>query len=125
IRRVTAEDAYERMPPEVSGKALSAEEVELLRNWISQGGEYAGHWAYEPRMRKSLPEVEKREWPRGPVDQWLLAGWQSWELSPSPEADRITLLRRLHFDLTGLPPSRQEVADFERDDSPDAFERVV
>jgi hypothetical protein len=125
IQRALAEAPEERMPPPDSGKELSADERELLRIWIAQGGEFAGHWAFEPRICLPIPEVTNTNWPRGPIDQWLLAGLESRQLQPSPEADRGTLFRRLHFDLSGLPPTSEQITSFLADERPDAFEQAV
>jgi mono/diheme cytochrome c family protein len=125
IQRITSDDAYERMPPQESGKELSQDDIQMLRDWIEQGAEFAGHWSFEPRRRLPLPESHDSAWARGPIDQWLLAGLESRQLAPSPEADPSTLLRRVHLDLTGLPPSVDDLDAYLRDDHPDAYERVV
>jgi hypothetical protein len=125
IRRITSEDEAERMPPANFGKELAPRDIDLLRRWVAEGGEYAGHWSFQPRLRAPLPEVSHRDWVRGPIDQWLLAGWEAADLHPSPEADRITLLRRVYFDLTGLPPTPAAAAQFLSDDRPNAYEQVV
>src|SRR5262245_38613910 len=81
------------------------------------------HWAFVPPERPAVPRVKEREWVRNPIDAFILARLEENALRHAPEADRPTLLRRLRFDLTGLPPTPEELADFEADDRPDAYER--
>ena len=114
-----------RMPPPGSNKALSETEVELMRRWIDDGAEYEQHWAFIPPVRSSLPEVRRKNWARNPIDVFVLARLEQAGLSPSKDANKSTLLRRVSLDLTGLPPTPDEVDSFLKDDSPDAFERVV
>ena len=124
------------MPPE--GDRLTADQIGLLRAWIDQGAKWpdtasvtddvAGHWSFRPVVRSAIPPTSDR-WTRGPVDAFVLdrmnAGQETAQLEPSPEADRVTLIRRLSFDLLGLPPSPAEVDEFVADSSPDAYERLV
>ncbi|MCS7024250.1 MAG: DUF1553 domain-containing protein [Bryobacteraceae bacterium] len=123
--RITHADPARRMPPPAAGKALSQEQIERIKRWIDAGAEYKGHWAYEPPQRPPLPPVQNKRWPRNPIDYFVLARLEREGLSPSPEADRITLLRRLSLDLTGLPPTPAEIDAFLRDKSPDAYEKQV
>jgi hypothetical protein len=125
IRRVTSDDDGERMPPPEFGGPLSEREVELLRNWIASGAEYETHWAYLPPRRSPLPEVQRQDWPRNEIDFFILQRLEAEGLAPSPEADRTTLIRRLALDLTGLPPTLDEVDAFLNDTNPDAYERLV
>jgi hypothetical protein len=125
IRRVAATDEAERMPPAETGKRLSAAQVETLARWIDQGAPYAAHWAYVPPARPSLPAVKDAAWARRPLDRFVLARLEAEGLTPSPEADRYTLIRRVSLDLTGLPPSLDEVDEFVADAAPDAYERLV
>ncbi len=128
VRRVTAEDET-RMPPE--GERLSADQVSLLRRWIDQGAKWSGdavaarHWSYVKPARAPLPVVTRSNWPKNPVDAWILARLDREKLSPSPQAAAQVLFRRLSLDLRGLPPSPDEVAAFVSDLSPDAFERLA
>lgn len=122
IRRVTAAGA-ERMPPE--GKPLAAEEIQLLRRWVLDGGSFAAHWAYVPPRRPPVPQVRDTAWPRGAIDRFVLARLEREGLAPAAAAEPAVLLRRVHLDLTGLPPSAEEVEAFERDPSPAAYEAVV
>ncbi|MCI0462310.1 MAG: PSD1 and planctomycete cytochrome C domain-containing protein [Gemmataceae bacterium] len=111
-QRITAKDARERMPPAKHGKQLTARQIDLLRRWIEQGAKWQGHWAFLPPRRAPLPAVRERSWPLNPIDHFVLARLDQEGLRPAPEADRRTLLRRLSFDLTGLPPTAQEVDAF-------------
>ncbi|MDE0735056.1 MAG: DUF1549 domain-containing protein, partial [Pirellulaceae bacterium] len=126
LRKILAEDTAERMPPADSGKPpLDARQVSLIRKWIEQGATYQEHWAFVSPQRKSLPPVKQDGWSQGPIDRFLLARMEQAGLAPSPPADRATLIRRLSFDLTGLPPTPGEIKDFEGDNSPQAYEKVV
>ncbi len=126
LRRVIAEDPSERMPPK--GEPLTSEEVAVLRRWIEQGAPWPAHWAYRPLERPAPPTPQAlphRDWAQTPIDWFILQKLHEQGLSPSPPADRRTLLRRITFDLTGLPPAPEDVEAFLADDSPDAWERVV
>ena len=123
--RVGAEEDIHRMPPVAFGKPLTPAEVETLKRWIEQGAEWKDHWAYIPPKRPPLPEVKDKAWPRNGIDYFILSRLEKDGLKPSPEADRGTLLRRVSFDLTGLPPTPAEVDAFLADGSPDAYEKVV
>ncbi|MCI0332807.1 MAG: PSD1 and planctomycete cytochrome C domain-containing protein [Planctomycetes bacterium] len=150
IARVTSDDPEVRMPPAKSKKPpLTPEQIELLRKWINAGAEYEPHWAYIPPERPPVPEVrvaasaaadadaslrhgessigETRplDWPRNDIDRFLLARMESRGIGPSPEADRVTLIRRLYFDLIGLPPTPAEIDEFVADTRPDAYEQLV
>lgn len=125
LQRVVAEDENERMPPVQNGKALKPAEVATLRRWIAQGAPYAEHWAFVKPKRPPLPAVKERDWPRRSVDFFVLAPLDKHGLKPMPEADRPTLLRRLSFDLRGLPPTPREIEEFLSDRSPDAYEKAV
>lgn len=126
ILRVTSADPEMKMPPVTSKKpALTEQEIELIRKWIDQGAEYDKHWSYLKPIRAAVPVVKDAAWPAGDIDRFILAGSEEAGLKPSPEADKRTLLRRLSFDLTGLPPTPKELADFEADKSAEAYEKVV
>ncbi|HEY8148362.1 MAG TPA: DUF1549 domain-containing protein, partial [Vicinamibacteria bacterium] len=126
IQRVTDPDEQKRMPHVSSGKPrLSATQIETLRRWIEQGAQWEPHWSYIPPTRPSPPAVKDADWPRGPVDAFVLARIEKEGLAPSPESERRELLRRLSFDLVGLPPTPEEVRAFREDTSPDAYERQV
>jgi len=125
IARITTGDEDDVMPPPDTGKTLSDDEKKLFRDWIAQGGEYEAHWAYIPPKRTPMPTVSARAWPSGAIDRFILARIESANLSPSPQADAATLARRLHFDLTGLPPSPRLAKRLASDTSPEAYARVV
>ena len=122
------------MPPK--GEPLSAAEIGLLRAWIDQGANWPetgdspeakkrNHWAFKTPGRPTVPEVKNKKWPRNPIDNFILAQLEKEKLKPSPEADRVTLIRRLTLDLTGLPPTIMEVDAFLADKTPGAYERLV
>jgi mono/diheme cytochrome c family protein len=123
--RVTAEEDYLRMPPAESGRTLSEEELDLLRRWIEQGAVYEEHWSFQPPRLSDVPKVQNGDWPRNEIDHFILARLEREGIEPSPEADRVTLIRRLSLDLLGLPPSPEQVDEFLRDDRPDAYEQLV
>jgi hypothetical protein len=151
LRRVAASDEGERMP--AKGPPLSAAEIDVLRRWIAGGADWPAHWAYRPLVAPPLPlegvqgsgfgvEVQSgtpvvrrgscdpadaldRRFPDGPIDSFIRAALEERGLAPSPRADKRTLLRRVSFDLVGLPPTPEELEAFQADDSPDAYERVV
>lgn len=112
IARITHPDAAEIMPPPDSHKALKPGEIKLLTRWIAEGGEYSDPWAYVPPRKHPEPAVKDATWPVNAVDRFVLSRLEAEGLAPSPDADRITLIRRLHFDLTGLPPSPRAVDAF-------------
>ncbi len=118
-------DGKKRMPPPDSHRNLSAEQKELLTRWIAQGAAYQQHWAFVAPVRPKEPKVKHTGWPRNPIDQFVVARLEKEGLSPSPEADKPTLLRRVTLDLTGLPPTQAEVDEFLFDNRPDAYDRVV
>jgi hypothetical protein len=114
-----------RMPPTYSGRKLTPAQIEILKNWIDSGAKWETHWAYVPPKRPDPPAVETQDWVRTPIDQFVLAKLEKEGLHPSPEADKATLLRRVTFDLTGLPPTSAELKAFLDDASPQAYEKVV
>jgi mono/diheme cytochrome c family protein len=124
MRRVTARNGLV-MPPASSGKQLKPEQVATLRRWIAQGARYSQHWAFVPPKAPALPSVKNKAWPINPIDHFVLARLEKEGLSPSPAADRNTLIRRVTLDLTGLPPTPEEVDQFLNDKMPGAYERVV
>jgi mono/diheme cytochrome c family protein len=126
IRRVLDPAEERRMPHVSSGKPrLTAAQIETLRRWIAEGASWEPHWAYIPPTRAAPPLVKRADWPRGPVDRFILAGIEGQGLAPSPAASPCELLRRLSFDLTGLPPTPEEARRFEADRRPGAYERQV
>ncbi len=124
IKRLTTEDPIRRMPPAYEGHArLSDREIDLVRRWIEQGAEWQSHWSFTPPERPALPPVTGRA--VNGIDHFVLERLEREGLSASPEADRATLIRRVTLDLTGLPPTPEEIDDFLRDTSPGAYEKVV
>jgi hypothetical protein len=125
VRRITASDELMRMPPAYSGHKLTGTEIDLIIEWIKQGAQWQKHWSFIPPARPELPQVKNRSWPKNAIDYFVLERLEREGLEPSPEADRAALIRRLSFDLTGLPPSLKEIDDFINDKSADAYEKVV
>ncbi|HEV3340569.1 MAG TPA: DUF1553 domain-containing protein [Pirellulales bacterium] len=125
FRRITSADPDERMPPADSKRRLSPEQIELLKRWIDQGAPWQTHWSLVPPRRPATPQVKESNWLHNPIDAFVLDRIERAGLAHSPEADKTTLLRRVTLDLTGLPPTPDEVDAFLADDSPDAYERVV
>jgi len=125
FRRITAADPDVRMPDPKSNKRLSDRDIALIKQWIEQGAPWKGHWAYIKPMRSEPPSVDDPQFVRNPIDNFILAGLKDAGLHHPAEADRVTLIRRLSFDLTGLPPGEAEVQSFVTDDSPDAYDRLV
>jgi hypothetical protein len=136
IHRVTGANGLATLP--MGSKGLPANEVEILRAWINQGAKFdaataaktaapatSRHWAFQPIHKPTLPTVKNSAWPRNAVDNFLLAKLESESVAPSPEASRHTLLRRLSLDLTGLPPTPEEIRLFLNDGKPGAWERQV
>ena len=113
------------MPPPQAGTTLKEAQVAVIRKWIEQGAKWERHWSFLPPQRPALPAVLNAKWARNPIDRFVLARLEKEGLKPSPEADRATLLRRLSFDLIGLPPTTAEVDAFLADKSPDAYEKQV
>src|SRR5438876_6290458 len=125
VARLTAKDEDDLMPPPKSGKTLTSAQVDSLRRWIAEGANWQSHWALVKPERPPLPAVENKKWPRHEMDYFVLARLEKEGLKPSPEADRTTLVRRVTCDLTGLPPTPQEVDAFLADRNPDAYEKLV
>lgn len=125
IFRVETDDTDEIMPPPKHGKPLSAGEIALLKTWIAEGGDYAQHWAYVKPVRPEAPGVSDPKWPKNDIDRFLRARLDSEGLKPMSEADRYALGRRLALDLTGLPPTIEEVDAFVNNASPTAYEVYV
>lgn len=125
ILRILSPHDDERMPPLESHRTLSDAQKETLRRWIAEGAPFAEHWAFTAPVRPALPDVKNREWPRHAIDRFVLARLETEGLAPAPEADRERWLRRVTFDLTGLPPQPVERDAFLADRSPRAFEVVV
>lgn len=125
IRRILTDDPKDHMPPADSHKSLSSAQKDLLRAWISAGAIYERHWSFIAPERPDLPAVKATAWPRNGVDYFILSRLEKEGLSPATRADRATLIRRVTLDLTGLPPTPEEVEAFENDYATDAYEKVV
>jgi hypothetical protein len=125
VARITAEEESERMPPRSLGRTLSPREIELLKRWIEEGAEWKDHWAFIPPGQQPVPDVKNSAWPRGAIDRFVVARLEAEGLSPSAQADRQRLIRRVTFDLTGLSPSLAEIDAFLADRRSDAYERLV
>lgn len=125
IQRIISEDPDDKMPPADSNRHVSPRELELLKRWIAQGAEYEPHWSYIKPKAATTPAVEGAAWVRNPIDGFILANLEKAGLKPAPEASRETLVRRLYFDLLGLPPTPAEVNAFLLDNSPNAYESLV
>jgi len=138
VKRILGEGDEARMP--MGGAPLKPAEIALIRRWIDQGANWSvddqsaipesqsaikRHWAYVKPLRPPLPLVKNRSWVRNPIDAFILARLEKEGLTPSPEADKATLLRRVYLDVIGLPPSVKEVDEFLADTAPDAYENVV
>ena len=125
ITRITSTDPDEVMPPPKTGKKLTAAQIDLLRRWIQEGAKFEGHWAFTKPERPALPPVKDAKWSRIDLDRFILARLEKEGLKPSAEADKVTLIRRVTLDLTGLPPTPAEVDAFVADKSANAYEKVV
>lgn len=139
IKRIQEPDEDLRMPPAEAGKPLSAEQIQSLAEWIRQGAiwpdnsatlsakeeAWKTHWAFQPVKRPDLPAVQDKAWAKQPLDYFIEQRLEAAGLNHSPEADRRTLIRRATYDLTGLPPTAAEVADFQKDKSAEAYDQLV
>lgn len=125
VHRLEEKDPAQVMPPPSFGKRPSLRELETLKKWINQGGEYSRHWAYLPPVRHVPPVVADSAWSRHPVDRFILDMLQKKGLARSPRADKALLFRRVSLDLTGLPPAPEETLEFLEDKGPDAYARAV
>ncbi len=126
FQRIVSLDEDQKMPPTESGKLLSERDILMLKKWIEQGGQFEGHWAFLPiRHEEPATAAADSNSTSARIDHDIAQALSERDLRPSPEADRITLIRRLSFDLIGLPPSEQEVDHFVDDESPEAYEKLV
>ncbi|MCG6157351.1 PSD1 and planctomycete cytochrome C domain-containing protein [Rubinisphaera margarita] len=125
IERITTDDTSLRMPPEDAPRPLTDDEIALLKKWVEQGAEWQDHWSYRPLQRPAVPQLSNSEQPSSPIDAFILRRLEQETMSPSGEAARETLIRRVTLDLTGLPPTLEEIDAFLADDKPDAYERLV
>jgi hypothetical protein len=125
IERIHSTDADTLMPPPDSNRTLSADQKKLLERWITEGAEYETHWAFAAPQRPTPPATENESWIRNPIDRFVLKKLVEVGLKPSPEVERTTLIKRLSIDLTGLPPTPEEIAAFVADKDPLAYEKLV
>ena len=123
LYRITTDHPDDRMPPE--GERLASHEVEVVKAWVEAGATFETHWAYRPLSSAPPPSVNATDRVTNPIDQFVLARLEKEGLGPSPEADRYTLIKRLHYDLVGLPPTPEAVAAFVNDASPQAYQNLV
>ena len=127
IKRIESKDPHYLMPqsPQGDAKPMKPEDIAILRRWIAEGAHYRPHWAFEKPERAPVPQVQPASWVKTPIDAFVLRRIEKEGLQPSPEADKHILIRRVTLDLTGLLPTPQEVDNFVRDTSPQAYGRVV
>jgi hypothetical protein len=126
FRRISSNDTTEIMPPANSNlKRLTPHEVDLIKKWIKQGAKFEKHWAFVPPKSSPIPEVKDKAWPKNQIDYFILQKQEQYGLAPNPEADKERLLKRVSFDLTGLPPRLDMMDRFLADKSPNAYEKAV
>ena len=125
VRRITSHDEGEVMPPVDSNLALTESEKELLTNWVQQGAEWTPHWSFTAPVAGELPTPVNKQWSRNEIDQFILARLEQEGLEPAPQSARTRLLRRLSFDLTGLPPTIEQLDAFLDDKSDNAWEKAI
>jgi hypothetical protein len=125
-QRVSTTDTAQQMPPVNSNlKRLNGYELALIKKWIKQGAKYEKHWAFVPPKSTPVPGVTDKAWPKNPIDNFILARLEKYNLKPNAEADKERLLKRISFDLNGLPPDLATMDKFMADNSPDAYEKMV
>ena len=124
-RRIASGDTAEVMPPPTSRLSLTEHEIKLIGKWISQGAKYQKHWAFIPPKPVTVPEINDRQWAKNDIDHFIYEKLEEHGLSPADEATKESLLKRVSFDLTGLPPSLQRQESFLKNESPDAYEAIV
>ncbi len=125
IDRITNTSPDYMMPPPDSKLTLSDREVEILKRWIEQGAEWKPHWAFIPPQQPAVPELTNSDWAKNPIDQFVLQRQNQEGLKPNQEASKEKLIRRLSFDLRGIPPSISEIDEYLADDTPEAYEKLV
>ncbi|MCF1752713.1 PSD1 and planctomycete cytochrome C domain-containing protein [Mariniradius sediminis] len=123
--RIISQDPNTQMPPPESNLALTQEEIELIKRWIKEGAQYEPHWAFVPPKKAPLPKVKDEDWPKNEIDYFTLAKMSQKGLKPNETATKAELLKRISLDITGLPPTPEMMAQFEKDESPDAYSRMV
>lgn len=125
VKRIASSDPNTVMPPLATGHKLTPPQIETIKRWIDEGAKWNEHWAFIVPQRPEMPTIKDLAWVNNPIDNFILARLEKEQVKPAPEADKATLLRRVTYDLTGLPPTTAEVDAFLADKSPRAYERVV
>lgn len=125
LQRITSTDPNMVMPPANSNLTLSDREKAMIKKWISQGAEYKKHWSFITPEKTDLPQITNKAWPNNPLDHFILKQIEDKNLTPNKEASKETLIRRVTFDLTGLPPTIEQIDNFLADQSPQAYEKVI
>jgi len=125
IARILTDDATQKMPPPESGKKITPDQIDKLKRWISEGGNWSMHWAFIAPKRVDPPATKDSMWAHNEIDRFIAARLEAEGLQPAKPADKVSLIRRVTFDLTGLPPTPAEVDAFLADDSTNAYEKVV
>ncbi|MBI2425312.1 MAG: PSD1 domain-containing protein [Candidatus Hydrogenedentes bacterium] len=125
VQRILTDDPDDRMPPPEFAKPLSEQQIDILKRWVAAGAQWQQHWSFIPPVRPAVPAVTDAVRVRNPIDNFIVAALETHGKAPSEEADKVALIRRVSFDLTGLPPSMEEADAFLADDRPDAYEQLV
>lgn len=125
VHRIYSEDPNLVMPPPESNLDLSPKEKAILEKWIAQGAEYKEHWAFIPPEKSEVPSIEGSDWGENEIDNFVMEKLQLNGLAPSPQASKEKLIRRVYFDLTGLPPTPAQVNSFVKNESPEAYENLI
>ena len=125
LQRLTSEDSETKMPPADSKKQLTNKQIELIQQWIKEGAQIDGHWAWKAPSRPSLPRIQNKRWAKNEIDFFIKAGLDHQRMKPSSQADKLTLIRRVSLDLRGLPPSIEEVNSFLQDESQQSYKRML
>jgi len=125
IKRLTTTDRDDVMPPAKLHKTISPQQIALFKQWIAEGADYQGHWSFTKPERPVVPETKGKSKGLNPIDSFILARLEKEGLAPSPETDKATLIRRVALDLTGIPPTPQEVDAFLADPAPNAYEKLI
>lgn len=125
FQRIITDDPELKMPPPESNLELNEHEIAILAKWIEQGAEYKAHWSFITPMKASLPNIQDQNWINNEIDHFILQKLEQQGLNPAPKASKETLLRRITLDLTGLPPSPEEIDAFLQDQSPNAYEAAI
>ena len=124
-QRISNPDTAKRMPPVYSGRTLMPQQIAIVKRWIDEGAKWQKHWAFQAPVRADAPEPKEQGWVRNAIDRFVFFKLEQEGLKHSPEAEKATLLRRVTYDLTGLPPTIEEVNSFLEDKSPAAYEKRV